>query len=249
MKKILLLASAFLSIPAAAHEITSPFYLPEMGHVLSQTSALYSKNKITTSPTTRTYRTTIVEELTLGLGAGLAALMNGDLNWTRQKQDKTLSAPHTKGYAAGLKGQWEVNGLLTQFSGLYHQTTEVDFSARRLLETHFRFGKQLKTMTPYVHLQGNFPLHARSHFNNPLYRVETGVFQQVSPKTTLDTALYLQYDKNVKGKSYGIRGEYSYLATQWMAISINGQWQARGHAKAHEKTYHQQIGTKISFSF
>ena len=104
-------------------------------------------------------------------------------------------------------------------------------------------------MTPYLNLLGNFPLNARPDFNNPLYRSEVGIFQSINDKMTLDTALYLQYDKNEKGKSYGIQGEYSYLATPWLAFGLNGSWQARGHAKGGAKTYQKSMGIKTTLSF
>ena len=247
MKLLSFLTVSFLTLPALASEITSPFYLPEARHVLSQTQAAFSKSKKT--PAMRTYHRFLEEDITLGLGSGLSAMFSGDLNWTREKQQTSFSAPHKTGYKAGMKGQWELGGVLTQLSTLYHQTNNVDFSPRRTIETHLRLGKNLKTLTPYLHLAGNFPLNARPEFNNPVYRGETGVFQNINDKMTLDTALYLQYDKNVKGKSYGIQCEWSYLPVSWVAIGLNGSWQARGHAKAHAKTYHQSIGIKTTFSF
>ena len=117
------------------------------------------------------------------------------------------------------------------------------------MEADLRFGKALKSMTPYLHLTGHFPLNAHPEFNNPIYRAETGVFQNVNDKMTLDTALYLGYDKNIHGKSYGIRTELSYLVCSWASIGINGEWQARGHAKNGAKTYHQSVGANIRLAF
>ena len=249
MIKTFLTASLLLTcLPAMATPISSPFYQPTMGHFLSKTSASYTKNKIKTTPTTRSYHRSLGEEVTLGLGSGFAALIAGDLNWTRQKQEISFSTPHASAYGAGLQGQWNLGGILTNLSVLYHQSTNVNFEARRKIKTNLYLGKELDKMTPYLHLTGNFPLNARAEFNDPLYRGETGVFQSVNDKMTLDTALYLQYDKNAKERSYGIRGEWSYLPTNWIAISLNGEWQARG--KSHKrKTYHQLLGTKITFSF
>ena len=236
-------------VPVSATEITSPFYLPNAGHLLNQTRGNYTKNKIKTTPLTRTYHRALNNELTVGLGAGFAALVSGELNWTRQKQVTTLSEPHTTAYKVGLKGQWETGPVLTQLSALYHQTDNVAFLPRRTLETHLRFGKPLKSMTPYLHLTGDFPLNARPEFNNPVYRGETGVFQSINQKMTLDTALYLQYDKNIQERSYGIRGEWSYLVTSRVAFGLNGEWQARGKAHNSTKTYHQSVGAKVTFSF
>ena len=247
MKLLTLLTLSFLTAPALASEITSPFYIPSTGHVLSQTQTSFSKMKQT--PGKRTYHRLLDEEISLGLGAHFSAILSGNLNWTHQKQRTSLSFPHKTGYSTGVKGQWALKGLLTQTAILYHQTNNVHFTPRRTLEGHFRFGKELKTLTPYLHLVGNFPLNARTEFNNPIYRGETGVFQNINNKMTLDTALYLQYDKNIKGKSYGIQAEWSYLPVSWVAIGLNGSWQARGHAKYNEKTYHKSIGIKTTFSF
>ena len=249
MKKRIILLTAMMACPALAMEITSPFYQPQAGHILSKTGAFYTKNKMKDRPSVRIYRRDLNEEITLGLGAGLAALMEGDLNWTRQKQIFTQKHPQTKGYAAGLKGQWQFDDVLTQFSALYRQTTNVIMEPRREIEAHVRLGKQLKTMTPYVHLSATFPLNARSDTNGNIYRGETGVFQTVNTSMTLDSAIYLQYDKNMQERSYGIRAEWSYLINPQIAWSLNGEWQARGHAKGNTRTYHQAIGTKITFTF
>ncbi|MGN0919221.1 MAG: hypothetical protein ACI4OR_00445 [Alphaproteobacteria bacterium] len=235
--------------PVMATEITSPFYMPKAGHILNKTEANYTKNKMKGAPLTRTYRRAFNNELTLGMGGGIAVQLGGELDWTRQKQTTTLSVPHQTSYDAGLKGQWETGDFLTQISALYHQTDAVKFAARRELEAHVRLGKPLQTMTPYLHLAGSFPLNARPDFNAPLYRGETGVFQPINDKMTLDSALYLQYDKNIRERSYGIRGEWSYLPTSWVAISLNGEWQARGKARAGAKTYHQFVGVKMTFAF
>lgn len=248
-KRLLFISALMMALPALSAEISSPFYQPELGHILSKTSAFYTKNKIKAHPTARLYRRDLNQEITLGLGAGLAALFEGNLNWTRQKQIFTQKIPHTKGYAAGLKGQWTVNDILTQLTALYRQTTNVEIQPRREMETHIRLGKTLKTMTPYVHLAGMFPMNARFDVNDPIYRGETGLFQTVNASMTLDTALYLQYDKNIQERSYGIRGEWSYFITPKIAWSLNGEWQARGHAKGNTRTYHQAVGTKITITF
>ncbi len=237
------------SFSAFATEMTSPFYLPQAGHLLIQTGTTYTKNKIKTAPSTRTYRRALNEEITVGLSNNIALLLGGDLNWMRQKQMTTFSTPRTTGYETGLKVQGELGGILTQLTALYHQQTNANWASRRNIETHARLGKTFQEMTPYLHLQGTFPMNARSDFNTPIYRGETGVFQNINSEMTLDSALYLQYDKNTKERSYGIRGEYAYLPTKWMALSINGEWQARGKVHHQTKTYHQSIGTKITFSF
>ena len=238
-----------LSVPVFASEITSPFYVPQLGHVLTKTSADYEKGKRTMKPTTRTYRRSVNEEITIGLGAGMAGVISGDMNWTRQKGITSISAPHTKGYGAGLKGSWEVESFLTQISALYHQTTNVDFEPRRLMKADLYLGKKLNVMTPYLHLAGDFPLHVRPEWNEPRYRGETGVFQPVNKNLTLDTALFLDYDKNIKGRSYGIRTSLDWLMTSWASLGINGEWQPTGHAKAHTKTYRQKVGTHLQLSF
>ena len=237
------------ALPVFAHEITSPFYVPAAGQFLSLTTATYNKYKLTVKPTLRTYRQSVVQELSVGFGAGLAGIFSGEMDWTRQKQDVSFSYPHTKGYTAGLKGRWQMDSFLMQIVTQYHQTTNVNFAPRRALEGDVYLGKQLATMTPYLHLKGLFPLNARPEFNNPIYRGETGVFQPVNKKITLDTALFLNYDENIKGRSYGIRGELSYLFTSWASIGINGEWQARGHAKNRTRTYHQMVGANLRFSF
>ena len=249
MKFLPLSLMILASFPAFAHEITSPFYLPTLGVFSTKTAVSYDKNKHTTNPTTRTYRQKALQEITAGLGAGLAGIFWGEMNWTRQKQETTLSFPQTKGYGAGLKGVWQMDSFLTQASVIYHQTTNVAFAPRRLIETNLYLGKQLSSMTPYLHLWGLFPLNARPEFNNPVYRAETGVFQSINTNWTLDTALFLNYDKNIQGRSYGIRSELSYLFTSWASIGINGEWQARGHAKNNTKTYHQGLGANLRFSF
>ena len=72
--KTFLTASLLLScLPATATPISSPFYQPKMGHFLSKTSASYTKNKIKTTPTTRSYHRFLNEEVALGLGGGVAA--------------------------------------------------------------------------------------------------------------------------------------------------------------------------------
>ena len=248
MKFVTMLMCSLVAVPAFAQEITSPFYLPEMGHILNQTSFDYTKKK-RTPLTTRLNQQTLSDKVTVGLGAGLAATLEGDLNWTRQKQQESVSYPHTKTYAAGMKGQWEIGGLLSQLNVAYHQTTNVHFNPRRLIQTDAYFGKKLASMTPYIHLSGAFPMNARKDFNTPLYRGETGVFQSVKPQITLDTALFLQYDKNLKERSYGIRGEIAYLFTSWASVGLNGQWQARGHAKEDTNTYRQDIGVNIKLAF
>ena len=234
---------SFLALPVMATEVTSPFYLPELGHVQSKTNGQYTKNKRKTMP--NRYQRQLAQEITIGLGAGIATLAAGDLNWTRQNG----SFPHTKGYAAGLKGQWDIGGILTQFSTWYHQTTNVSFEARRQMEAQVRLGKQLQKMTPYISLKGKFPMNARPEFNDPVYRGDIGVFQPINDKMTLDTTLYLKYDKNIKERSFGIRGEYSYAVTSWLAFGVQGEWQARGHAKSNTKTYHQSVGVKTTLSF
>ena len=249
MKFLTFSCISLLAFSASATEITSPFYLPEMGHVLNQTNAHYTKNKMKANPTIHTYQRSVNDELTIGLGTGLAALINGDINWTKQKQGVSFSAPHTTGYAAGLKGQFNLNSILVQLSTLYHQTTDIHFSPRRQIEADLRLGKELKTMTPYLHLNTFLPLNARPEINNPIYLAETGVFQNVNDKMTLDSALYLRYDKNIKGRSYGIREELSYLITSWMAFGIKGEWQARGKAKNGAHTYHKSAGINLRFSF
>ena len=249
MKKWMSAFITLTTLPALATEISSPFYQPSMGHIVSQTSALYTKHKIKGTPTTRTYRRDLGERITLGLGAGLAALIEGNLDWTRQKQIFTQKIPHTKTYAAGLTGVGCFEGILVQLGALYRQTTNVIFEPRREIEAQMRLGKQLKTMTPYLHLNAHFPLNARKEFNTPVYRAETGVFQSVNKAMTLDTALYLQYDKNIQERAYGIRTEWAYLVTSSIAFSLNGEWQARGHAPGNTRTYHQAIGTKITFHF
>ena len=168
MKSLIFTAAFLCATTALASEITSPFYLPQTGHFLAQTQGQFSKTKQT--PGIRTYRRLFNEDLTIGLGAGLAAQIIGNLNWTRQKQNTTVSAPHTQGYSAGLKGQWEIGKIMTQLTALYSQTTDVNFSPRRTIEPHLRLGQELKTMTPYLHLWGQFPLNARPKFNNPFYR-------------------------------------------------------------------------------
>ena len=249
MKILNAMLFSLLAFPAAAHEITSPFYLPQMGGIQTETAANYTKNKLKETTTSRVYQHDLSEKITLGLGAGLAALIEGQMDWTKQKQYTTLSYPHTKTYGAGLKGQWELSDILTQLSVLYHQTTNVFFEPRRKIESHLYLGKQLKSMTPYLHLTGNFPLNARTELNNPIYRVETGTFQKINEKMTLDTALYLNYDKNIKGRSYGIRGELAYLICSWSSVGVKAEWQARGHAKNDADTYHQSVGINLRFSF
>ena len=249
MKRLSFAIMLLASLPVGAHEITSPFYLPEAGHFLTTTKAVYDKNKQTLSPTMRKYRKNVSEEITAGLGRGFAALFSGEMNWTRQKQETSFSIPHTKGYSAGLKGVWQMNSFLSEIVLRYHQTTDVDFAPRRTLDGDVYFGGNLAAMTPYLHLKGVFPLNARHEFNNPIYRAETGVFQPVNKNLTLDTALFLNYDKNIKERSYGIRGELSYLLTSWASLGINGEWQARGHAENHTKTYHQQVGMNLRLAF
>ena len=249
MKKLSVALLLLTALPAGAHEITSPFYVPKAGHFLSTTAAQYDKNKRTLSPTVRQYRRSVSEEITAGLGMGVAAILGGEVNWTRQKQNTTFSAPHAKGYSAGLKGVWEMNSFLSEVILRYHQTTDVDFAPRRTVEGDIYFGKQLNAMTPYLHLKGDFPLNARPEWNNPTYRAETGVFQAVNKSLTLDTALFLNYDKNIKGRSYGMRAELAYLLTSWASIGVGGEWQARGHAKERTKTYHQQVGINLRLAF
>ena len=249
MKTILSGVIVLMALPAFATPITSPFYLPQGGHVVSQTVADYTKNKAKETPSVRTYRKKLGQRFTLGLGAGLAALLEGELDWTRQKQQMTVSRPHTKSYGAGLKSQWTWDKTVMQIATLYHQTTNVDFDPRREIQAHVRLGQSLKTMTPYLHLTGTFPLNAWDDLNMPVYRAETGVFQPIKTSMTLDTALYLQYDKNTKERSYGIRGEWSYMATSWMAVSLNGEWQARGKTAGNTKTYHGTVGAKLTFAF
>ena len=243
MKILMTYFLSFLVLPVMASEITSPFYLPELGHIQSETLGQYSKNKRKTMP--YNYWRGLGQKITLGLGSGFAVLGTGELNWNKQDG----SFPHTKGYSAGLKGQWEFGGILTQLLTLYHQTTNIFFEPRRQMETQIRLGKNLQKMTPYLNLNGKFPLNARSEFNAPIYRADVGVFQPVNEKMTLDTTLYLKYDKNVKERSYGLRGELSYIATSWLAFGLNGEWQARGRAKGHTKTYHQAVGIKTILSF
>lgn len=249
MKTLVPFFMGMIALPALATPITSPFYLPQAGHVLSQTTAQYTKNKIKNNASMRLYRRNLSEEITLGLGAGMALLINGDLNWTRQKHPLFSVHSSAKSYSAGLKGQWNWESVMAQFTAQYHQTTDVDFAPRRAIEAHMRLGKALKAMTPYLHLAGTFPLNARSAFNAPIYRGETGVFQPIKESMTLDTALYLQYDKNTKERSYGIRAEWSYALTSWMSFGLNGTWQARGKASHSTKTYHQSAGAKITFAF
>lgn len=249
MKKLSFMMMLLAAIPVWAHEITSPFYVPEAGHFLTKTTAVYDKNKRTLSPMVRQYRRSVSEEVTAGLGMGVAALLGGEINWTRQKQETTLSKPHTKGYSAGLKGVWQMDSFLSGVIVRYHQTTDVDFAPRRALDTDLYLGRQLAQMTPYLHLKGNFPLNAEHDFNDPVYRGETGVFQNINKNLTLDTALFLNYDKNIKGRSYGIRGELAYLFTSWASLGINGEWQASGHAKNQTKTYHQQVGINLRLAF
>ena len=249
MKILSIALISLLTVPVLASEITSPFYLPQTGHFLTKTDATYNKDKFKVDTTSRRYQRTLGEKIMLGIGGGMAVLIGGDLNWTKQKEQLTFSHPHTKTYAAGLKGQWETMGILTQISTLYRQTTNVFFEPRRQMETHIRLGKNLKFMIPYLHLKGQFPLNARPQFDEPIYRAETGVFQNVNDKITLDSALYLAYDKNIHGKSYGLRTELSYLLSSWSSIGINGEWQAKGHAKNGADTYHQSVGINMRFAF
>ena len=249
MKLWMIPVVCLLTLPSMAAEITSPFYLPEAGHVWGKTEAVFIKDKIKDKKTVRFYDQGVGQKLSLGLGGGLAALVEGNMHWIRQKQEKTFSYPRTKEYAAGIKGGWNFDSFLTQLSVLYRQTTNVNFSARRLMETHLRLGKQLKTMTPYLHLAGRFPLNARPEVNAPIYRAETGVFQTVNDKMTLDSALFLNYNKNIKERSYGIRSEISYSLFDGVAVGINGEWQARGRAKNNAHTYHQKVGASIQFAF
>ena len=161
MKRLSFAIMLLGALPVWAHEITSPFYLPEAGHFLTQTKGVYDKNKWTLSPTMRKYRCSISEEVIAGLGMGVAALFSGEINWTRQKQNVSLSIPHTKGYSAGLKGLWQMDSFLSEVIIRYHQTTDVDFAPRRALEGDIYVGGQLATMTPYLHFKGAFPLNAR----------------------------------------------------------------------------------------
>ena len=249
MKKISFMMMLLASMPVWAHEITSPFYVPSAGHFLSTTKAVYDKNKRTLSPTVHQYRRSLSEEITAGLGMGFAVLFGGEMNWTRQKQETTFSKPHTKDYSVGLKGVWQMDSFLSKGIIRYHQTTDVDFAPRRALDGEIYLGQQLATMTPYLHLKGSFPLNADHDFNDPVYRVETGVFQNINKNLTLDTALFLNYDKNIKGRSCGIRGELAYLLTSWASVGIHGEWQANGHAKNDTKTYHQQVGINLRLAF
>ena len=249
MKFLTIPLFSLLSFSAMATEITSPFYLPDLGKVLSTTQAQYTKNKQTLSPTLRQYKRQVNQQIMLGLGGGFATLFEGNINWNKQKQDVSFSTPHATDYGVGLQAQGEFEKILMQVSALYRQTTDTAFAPRREIETHLRLGKNLKTMTPYLHLAGNFPLNARAEFNEPLYRAETGVFQGVNKNLTLDSALFLQYDKNIHGRSYGIRSELAYLMTSWSSVALNGAWQARGHAKNNTKTYHQSVGLSFKIAF
>ena len=47
MKKLSFALFLLTAMPVVAHEITSPFYVPEVGHFLSKTTAQYDKNKWT----------------------------------------------------------------------------------------------------------------------------------------------------------------------------------------------------------
>ena len=247
MQKFLLCCVSFMTLPALAHPITSPFYLPDSGHVLTQTSAVFNKNKIKTNTSTRTYHQGLAQQMVLGLGGGLAAQLQGDLNWLRQKQ--APSVPHAKAYNAGLNGVWDINGVLTRLNVFYRQSSNVQTEPRRAIHSHFYVGKSLKNMTPYLHVSTRIPLNARPVFNDPVYRAETGVFQPIKTSMTLDTALYLQYDKNIKERSYGIRAQWSYLISSWMSFGLNGEWQARGHARNNAHTYHQSVGATITLAF
>ena len=248
IQKILSIGCLLLAFPSFAQEITSPFYQPELGHILTKTEGLFQKNKWKRTPTQKQYLRELTQDLVVGLGAGFSAQISGEMNWNKHKTP-SFSRPHTKAYGAGLVWQVPTEKVQLRFETNYQQTTDVDFSPRRQLGTHIYLGKTLNKMTPYLHLNGQFPLNARPDFNSPIYRAETGVFQNVNKNVTLDSALFASYDKNIKGRSYGIRMEVAYLITSNVAIALNGEWTAKGRAENRSHLYHQQIGTNIRFAF
>ena len=109
MQKFLLFCVSFMTLPALAHPITSPFYLPDSGHVLTETSAVFNKNKIKTNTTARTYHQGLAQQMVLGLGGGLAAQLQGD-GHSRRLRERRQDHSHLR----GLRKLFH-NGLHTAF--------------------------------------------------------------------------------------------------------------------------------------
>ncbi len=247
MKLAVMTTLCFLSVPVLAHEITSPFYQPAFGDFLSETRADYTKRKVQNKPTQKYYRRALTESISVGLGKGWAALVQGDLVW--QKKSSAPSVPHTKGYSLGARYLLEKESFLWVVSASYHQTGDRRFDPKHSILADVRFGKKLKTMTPYIHGIGQFPLNAEPDVNSPVYQAEMGVFQPINAHATLDSNLFLKYDKNIKERAYGAQLEGSYLMTSNVSLGIKGAWQVSGHAQNSAKTYCQSVGANLRFSF
>ena len=241
MKLSTLLLSSGLVIFAGhafATEVTHPFYVPDQGHVLTDTN--YSYTKVSYEKTGHASANTLSEQISLGVYDGLAVRVAGANAWTRfnpkdgpaSDEDRNLS--WSVGAVYNLMDQ---HNIFAQVGVDYGQQENASFVGEyKYVNVDLKGGYDIGYFLPYLRVTGEFPVaQSKSSSNDPIYNFYLGGYKVVGP-LALDAGINYGWDKNDDGKDWSVQARADWLFTDRLSVGVYAAWMFDGNEEDFDDT-------------
>ena len=261
MKKILyLLATTLTATSLQAADITSPFYIPQKGKILSTTAIQYEKDTLKNAFGKRANRQKeIAQEFSYGLSDKVALHLSGKNSWNRMKASSPDgyitkdSEPSNTRWSVGadynLLQKDNLNGFL--FLKYLQKETHHQKGAYKAFNADMRFGYEFKDiLLPYIGGVAELPFAQSKYFDNDMkYGLYAGVYKNFCEKVSANVRLDFGYDKWHSTKEWSTRADISFYMTENTAIGLYGQQNISGKTSPKTDVYKRIYGLDVKVEF
>ena len=262
MKTTLYLTTAFfltMNLSAHAVDISSPFYLPRSGRVISTTKAEYYHKQVKSD--TQNYH--VRDRL---LSQGIEYGLTSRISITAQLQnawDRTKGIVSDTGYAVGNEDtnvNWFVgtkyNIINTGFSftqlglGYGQKETHHMKGAYKHIDLEIKIGRNLGLVMPYAGIKTEIPIaQSKNADNNMKYEGFIGLHHYLYNFFSLDAVLNLNYDKMYKAREWRIDLAADYFLSPYSTIGIYGNYVIDDTGENNSRAYEHKIGIQFKKVF
>ena len=259
-KVICLLAACLATTSLQAADITSPFYLPEKGSVLSTTAVGYDRVHIKNDlGKLKNREKALQQELTYGLSDKAALLLSAGNGWDKIKT--VLPDGNTAQRSEPTNIRWSVGARygLIQDDNLnaimdlkfLQRETHYQKGAYKAFNADARIGYDIKNFfLPYVGGKAELPIAQSKYFDNDMkYGLYAGVYRNFCYNVSADVRFGLDYDKYFSRREWYSDAHLSYFLSK--STSIGLRWKQVLNEKAARKTkiYEYNYGADLRIEF
>ncbi len=262
MKRTTYLTAALLLLTAApvqAIDITSPFYLPRTGQIVSTTAAEYNHKQVKSDSQNYHARDRVLSQnIEYGVAPRVSVEAQIQNAWNRTKGTIT-----DIGYENGREDtnvDWRIgtkyNIVNTGFSfaqlglGYGQKETHHMNGAYKYVDFGAKIGQDLGIVMPYAGIGVEFPVaQSKESDNNMKYEGYIGLHHYLYNFLSLDAALNLNYDEMYEAREWRTDLAADYFLSPYSTIGVYGSYVIDDSGKWDSRAYEHQIGIRFKTVF